>query len=261
MARPATIILDYGKRPPARWRRLVRWAVVALLLVTLALAGLFALRNLVIWVARRQGYATVATWYEQAATTVVPAGTLLYSERPEDLSGTRSTGWSAAVGSYESETFELPFPSLRQIGYDRHGVPQPTGRGVLYVHEHDYWDVPSGKRPALICIRYGGLDAQRRPQFFAMSYRMAGPSAKPPIPAMGSVTFADGGDGRSFANLRIFAGAPHPTDAARFHLPFDCDGGRGRFEFRTDTDVTDGGKLAPDVWIEWDDGPATRSAS
>lgn len=249
------IILEYGKRPPARWRRLLRWAIVAVLLVTLAFAGLFALRNLSIWIARRHGYAAVAAWYEHARTFVVPAGTLLYSERSEDINGPRS------INLRGTETFESSFPLLRQIAYDKHGVPQTIEFGVLYVHEHDCWDVPAGKRPSLICVRYNGLDRLGLPQFSTMSYRLAPVGSKVRIPSMGGTTTVRDDPGRPLTNLRIFAGAPHPTDATRFSLPFDCDGGHGRFEFQTDTDVTDGGKLAPDVRIQWDDAPTQPGAA
>jgi hypothetical protein len=258
---PPSLVLDYGRDRPTRWRRLLRWTVVALLLVALAFAGLFALRNLSIWVARRQGYAAVTAWYEQARTGVVPAGTLLYSERPADIGATRAVGTHADGSPHVFTTFEGAWPSLRQIGYAAHGVPNTFEYGILYAHEHDYWDVPAGSSPALLCVKYGRLDARGRPEFFTTAFRLAAdPKAKVRIPSMGSSTMVQDVPARSLKNLRIFAGAPHPTDKRRFTLPFDCDGGRGRFEFRTDVDVSDGGQLAPDVWIEWDDAATTRAA-
>jgi hypothetical protein len=263
MARPAAIILEYGKRPAARWRRLLRWALVAVLLVTLAFAGLFAMRNLAIWVARREGARVVTAWYRQSGTAVLPAGTLLYSERASDaaLPGALPLRRRSPDGTtVTASLFDQQYPQLRQILYNARGVPVAYPNRILYVHEHPLWTVPTGSRPYLFCVGYDGLDPQGRPQFSSMANRLADPGERRPFPGMGGTTGVSDVPGRSLANLRIFAGAPHPTDATRFSLPFDCDGGGGRFEFRTDTDVTDGGKLAPDVWIEWDDA-ATQPAT
>lgn len=252
MATARAIILEYGKRPPARWRRLVRWTVVAVLLVTLAFAGLFALRNLSIWVARRHGYAAVTAWYEQARTTVIPAGTLLYSERPEDFDPHVRHGRNIDGTPRDFVSFNEAQPTLRHIAYYANGVPLASFGDELYVHGHPQWAVTGGSRPSLFCVTYRGLDAQGRPEFISMCYERVDSSRGPRFASMGSTTTVQSQPGRSLANLRIFAGVPHPTDATRFALPFDCEGGRGRFEFQTDVDVTDGGKLAPDVSIEWD---------
>lgn len=245
-----TTVLDYGRAAPARWRRLIRWTIVALLLVTLALVGLFAIRSLSLWLARRDGYAKVTAWYQQARTCMIPAGTLLYSERPEDLRGFARRA-----------VFDQPWPLLRSIGFVEGGVPTVSAYNVLYVHEHPSWIVPRGSRPMLFCVSYIGLDPAGRPEFLAQSFDLAEPMPHFQIASSGASTSVRTPITRSLINLRIFAGAPNATDPTRFALPFTCDGGAGRFEFQTDVDVTDGGQLAPSATIAWDDAATTTQAA
>lgn len=256
------ILLEYGReRRPRWWRRGLRGAIVVALLAIVVTAGVYGFRRAALWFDRRAGYRTVAAWYEQARATTLPAGTLLYSEDPADAArpgGTRIWGIGGRPTAY---AFASAHPTLRVVRYRTGGVPMLGDHDILYAHEHALWDVPVGSKPAVLCVAYRGLTATGHLEFFVTSYRVNPNADALRFPFMGSTTRADGPPGRSLARLRIFAGVPHPTDARRFAIPFDCDGGRGRFEFRTDDDdddVTDGGQLEPKVWIEWDDGAATR---
>lgn len=223
-----------------------------------------------LYFARRAGVAKVEAWYSAARQYVVPDGTLLYDETPAAIAAAKASGSPGRIltarrmpnGRLEfSVHHDQQFPLLQWMSNGVDGVPMLMPLDILYVHEHLTWDVPKGSRPALLVVRYICLDGEGRPSFMTLMY---GPTPLPgttKFPAIGGTATPRDPPGRSLANLRIYAGRPSTTDPSRFALPFDCDSGHGRFEFQTDTDVTDGGKGAPDVWIEWDDAPTTAPAT
>jgi hypothetical protein len=210
--------------------------------------------------ARRAGLRQAQAWYQTARSFTLSPGTLIYSEHPADLAAVQqaSTTW----GSNASGTcviFDAPHPALRRMGYSASGVPTIFRFNIIYAHEHLYWDTsaPSGTSPHVVTVMYAGPDQQGRPRFDVITY---GRPDTVRWPFRGGSSTVATAPARPLTNLRIFAGQPHPTDRARFSLPFTCDAGTGSFDFRMDTDVSDGGLVAPAVTITWNDLAATRPA-
>ncbi len=244
-------MLEYGRGGQRRWPKRLLWATA---FVAIA-AGLYLLYGRVeLWFARRAGTRNVVAWYQQARTSRIADGTLLYSENLSDMplgvSRYTITGGGRPPRTYV--TFDGPHTSLRRALYSGRGVPVVVPHDILFVHERRVWDVPNGTRNDVVSVSYSGLNTFGNPQFDVMAMNLG--DGNPPFPMMGGQATVPGPITRSLANLRIFAGRIDPNDATRFALPFQCDGGPGRFEFKTDDDVSDGGKLTPDVWIEWELG-------
>jgi hypothetical protein len=240
--------LDYGRdRPSFRWRRWVVAAFVASVTIPAVFIGSVRFDQ---YLKRQAGIRIVTTWYQAARTCEIPPGTLLYSAYFPDAP---TRGWSV--------TFEDRWPLLRSVERSRENIPRLTRDDVLFVHERDIWKLPDGKEPQLVCVSYPGIGMDRRPIFRVWTYRLTDLQQGIFQPAMSGSTYDVVESTRPLTNIRIYAGRADPVDLTRFTLPFDCDGGHGRFEFKTDNDATDGGKPAPDVWIEWDDVPATNPSA
>lgn len=211
---------------------------------------------------RREAIAEVRAWYRTAQTFVVPEGSLLYSEPRVDFA-TSSTGIERLPpwGRWKMETTYLTakWPILGFV-QEYHGVPTIWQNGTLFVHERSMCVDDRGVRPMVICVRYYGM-TDGKPSFNTQAIWQGGWRDDAAFPSVFGVNAVAEVPSRPLTNLRIYAGRAGPVDLTRFTLPFDCDGGKGRFEFKTDDDVTDGGKPAPDVWIEWDDSPATQPAT
>lgn len=250
----STAPIEYARdRPPPGYRRRHAWLFV---LIGVALLQA-AYRGVVDFIDGRADARVVGAWHAQARDFIVPAGTLLYSERAADF---RPRGWRSASRSdgprRDFATFTGPFVTLRtpEERLARTGPADPMIQ-PLYVHEHLLDTDVRWLVPHVVAVDYGGVDFAGRPRFDWSALRMRGWVMKSAAVIGDGRAEADEPPGRSLAGLRIYAGVPSPTDRTRFTLPFESDGGRGRFEFRT----VDGPRLL-NVRVEWDDA-ATRPAT
>jgi hypothetical protein len=211
------------------------------------------------WLARREGTRKVVAWYRLAQNSKIAPGTLIYSENPVDFTRGRLTTVVRGGTRSTRAMFNEEHPELREVGYIRGGIPSLIALHVVFVCERQVWTLPSGSRPSVVSVSYEGLEQGGLPSFSVMYVHLG--NGEPPFPMFGGMTRVRSAPVRSMTNLRLFAGRADPKDATRFSIPFQCDGGRGRFEFQTDIDATDGGKMAPDVWMEWDDSPTTAATT
>jgi hypothetical protein len=258
MTAPEPPTLSYGRSSVGRRR--LRW-VVGAITVIVAIAGVVVACRLA-GARYRRLIAThaVAAWLQRARTCQVPTATLLYTERPADFPPGQ---WSQAGNGPKYNLFVARYPLLRDFGYTGTGDPVAYGADVLYVHEHPVWAVPAGTRPALVVVRYLGLTPPNRfnalasgQPTFNVDTIVVPPPGQLPTDRFGGRDVVGVPFARTMAHLRIFAGQPDPVDPTRFWLPFDCDGGHGRFEFQMDAGNGHGGSLTPNIVLVWE-GPAT----
>ena len=258
-------VLSYGRQPRRAWRR---WALRLGLVAALVLGGIAAYWFAEPRVARWWAYREIDRWLAAVPGVSIPPGTLLYSERPADAAAILAGGGvqrevynASGVFTRQYATLASAFPHLRTVVYDSDRAPVLDDfYDVLYHGEHLVWDNsgnPAGPPTrALVAVSLTTPAADGRPVFVADTlWPKRGPAG---YDRMRANTSPDDPSGQPMTNLRLYAGHGHDGEPDRFTLPFESDGGRGRFEFRTDTDASDGGQLTPDVWIEWDDTPATR---
>lgn len=258
------LALDYG-REASRLRRFRRVAIVLLILASIAGGVWFAVPRVLHSIRLKSAIAECNAWAEKARTTVLPEGTVLYGETQEDF-----VAWGNGVPQWKKTTIAAgswlgPYVSfaerhaeMREVAFLAGGIPILSDfRNMVYVHEHPLWLASAGSPPPVFSVYYIGPDAAGNPQF-GITARMFPLDSNGRSNMVGGIA-ASPPPGRPLMNLRLFAGQPNPADPTRFHVPFSCNAGTGRFEFQTDTDASDGGDTVPKLTITWDATPTTQA--
>lgn len=246
-------VLEYG-REGGRLRRFRRIAIILLILASIVGVVWFAIPQVIHTIELRKAVPQCNSWAATARTSLLPNGTLLYSQAQEDFRFAPIN--MSTIGATEVRFAPL-YPELRELAYRAGGIPILSDfRNIVYVHEHPLWLSPKGSLPPLFSVFYIGTDVAGNPQF-GVSARMFPLDSNGRSNMVGGISTSPP-PGRPLVNLRLFAGQPDPADPTRFHVPFSCDAGAGRFEFQTDTDASDGGDIVPKLTITWDAPPTTR---
>jgi hypothetical protein len=217
---PAPHQLNYGSQPPSfkRWLRLFSVCVVVL---AIGWAGWFASESIRRWYVRRQYQRMADKWYVLAANHVDTPPVLKYTDDPID----------APAGGFTSLVGGLGFRKNQDPTVDR--IPMFNGNGDPILTS-DWRIVFTQERTNSIGLKrllIVDMTSWMGNNIDLQVYQVARSSRQMP----GMIGLENGRGTRvnmtGFAtpgSLRLFSGQADRTDPAKFYIPFESHGRRGR---------------------------------